>query len=136
MEMQRLAASLASAPAALAKSGSVTGAYADMCGRHTFTFLVLLGAVAAGKAVKIELLGANDAGGSGAETVAETTYTAPAAGVTGHMAVVRGRVTPAWRYMAVKVSNLDTETDTTAAAALVSGALHVPQADGATVLEV
>lgn len=132
--MERLVSQLLSAPASLDQSGSVTSAYADMCNRRDFTFLVAVGAVAAEQGIKVELLGANNAEGSGAETVAETTYTAGSDGDTGHLIAVRGRVTPDWRYMAVKVSNLNTGAATTAAVLLVSDGTFVPDNRGMTVL--
>ena len=132
--MERLVSQLVSAPASLDQSGSVTSAYADMCNRRDFTFLVAVGAVAAEQGIKVELLGANNAEGSGAETVAETTYTAGSDGDTGHLIAVRGRVTPDWRYMAVKVSNLNTGAATTAAVLLVSDGTFVPDDRGMTVL--
>lgn len=132
--MERLVSQLLSAPAEIAQSGSVTSAYADMCNRRDFTFLVAVGAVAAEQGIKVELLGANNAEGSGAETVAETTYTAGSDGDTGHLIAVRGRVTPNWRYMAVKVSNLNTGAVTTAAVLLVSDGTFVPDNRGMTVL--
>ena len=132
--MERLVSQLLSAPAEIAQSGSVTSAYADMCNRRDFTFLVAVGAVAAEQGIKVELLGANNAEGSGAETVAETTYTAGSDGDTGHLIAVRGRVTPDWRYMAVKVSNLNTGAATTAAVLLVSDGTFVPDDRGMTVL--
>ena len=132
--MERLVSQLVSAPASLDQSGSVTSAYADMCNRRDFTFLVAVGAVAAEQGIKVELLGANNAEGSGAETVAETTYTAGSDGDTGHLITVRGRITPDWRYMAVKVSNLNTGAATTAAVLLVSDGTFVPDDRGMTVL--
>lgn len=132
--MERLVSQLVSAPASLDQSGSVTSAYADMCNRRDFTFLVAVGAVAAEQGIKVELLGANNAEGSGAETVAETTYTAGSDGDTGHLIAVRGRITPDWRYMAVKVSNLNTGAATTAAVLLVSDGTFVPDDRGMTVL--
>lgn len=132
--MERLVSQLLSAPASLDQSGSVTSAYADMCNRRDFTFLVAVGAVAAEQGIKVELLGANNAEGSGAETVAETTYTAGSDGDTSHLIAVRGRVTPDWRYMAVKVSNLNTGAATTAAVLLVSDGTFVPDDRGMTVL--
>lgn len=132
--MERLVSQLVSAPASLDQSGSVTSAYADMCNRRDFTFLVAVGAVAAEQGIKVELLGANNAEGSGAETVAETTYTAGSDGDTSHLIAVRGRVTPDWRYMAVKVSNLNTGAATTAAVLLVSDGTFVPDDRGMTVL--
>ena len=132
--MERLVSQLVSAPASLDQSGSVTSAYADMCNRRDFTFLVAVGAVAAEQGIKLELLGANNAEGSGAETVAETTYTAGSDGDTGHLIAVRGRITPDWRYMAVKVSNLNTGAATTAAVLLVSDGTFVPDDRGMTVL--
>lgn len=134
MTQERLVSQLVSAPAELAQSGSVTSAYADMCNRRDFTFLVAVGALAAQKGVKVELLGANDAEGSEAETVAQTTYTAGSDGESSHLIAVRGRVTPDWRYMAVKVSNLNTGAATTAAVLLVSDSLFVPDDSGMTVL--
>lgn len=132
--MERLVSQLLSAPAEIAQSGSVTSAYADMCNRRDFTFLVAVGAVAAEQGIKVDLLGANNAEGSGAETVAETTYTAGSDGDTGHLIAVRGRITPDWRYMAVKVSNLNTGAATTAAVLLVSDGTFVPDDRGMTVL--
>lgn len=132
--MERLVSQLVSAPASLDQSGSVTSAYADMCNRRDFTFLVAVGAVAAEQGIKVDLLGANNAEGSGAETVAETTYTAGSDGDTGHLIAVRGRITPDWRYMAVKVSNLNTGAATTAAVLLVSDGTFVPDDRGMTVL--
>lgn len=134
MTQERLVSQLVSAPASLDQSGSVTSAYADMCNRRDFTFLVAVGTLAAQKGVKVELLGANDAEGSEAETTAETTYTAGSDGDTGRLIAVRGRVTPDWRYMAVKVSNLNTGAATTAAVLLVSDSLFVPDDSGMTVL--
>ena len=134
MTQERLVSQLVSAPASLDQSGSVTSAYADMCNRRDFTFLVAVGTLAAQKGVKVELLGANDAEGSEAETVAETTYTAGSDGESSRLIAVRGRVTPDWRYMAVKVSNLDTGAATTAAVLLVSDSLFVPDDSGMTVL--
>ena len=49
---------------------------------------------------------------------------------------MRGRVTPDWRYMAVKVTNLDTSAATVAAVMLVSDARYVPDDGGVTVLMV
>lgn len=134
MTQERLVSQLVSAPASLAQSGSVTSDYADMCNRRDFTFLVAVGALAADKGVKVELLGANDAEGDAAETIAEMTYTAGSGGDTGRLIAVRGRVTPDWRYMAVKVSNLNTGAATTAAVVLVSDSLFVPDDSGMTVL--
>ena len=134
MTQERLVSQLVSVPASLDQSGSVTSDYADMCNRRDFTFLVAVGTLAAQKGVKVELLGANDAEGSEAETIAETTYTAGSDGDTGRLIAVRGRVTPDWRYMAVKVSNLNTGAATTAAVLLVSDSLFVPDDSGMTVL--
>lgn len=134
MTQERLVSQLVSAPASLDQSGSVTSAYADMCNRRDFTFLVAVGTLAAQKGVKVELLGANDAEGSEAETIAETTYTAGSDGESSRLIAVRGRVTPDWRYMAVKVSNLNTGAATTAAVLLVSDSLFVPDDSGMTVL--
>ena len=134
MTQERLVSQLVSAPAELAQSGSVTSTYADMCNRRDFTFLVAVGTLAAQKGVKVELLGANDAEGDDVETIAETTYTAGSGGETGRLIAVRGRVTPDWRYMAIKVSNLNTGAATTAAVLLVSDSLFVPDDSGMTVL--
>lgn len=134
MTQERLVSQLVSAPASLDQSDSVTSNYADMCNRRDFTFLVAVGTLAAQKGVKVELLGANDAEGSEAETIAETTYTGGSDGDTGRLIAVRGRVTPDWRYMAVKVSNLNTGAATTAAVLLVSDSLFVPDDSGMTVL--
>ena len=67
---QRLSEALLSAPASLAGSGDVTSSWADMNNRMEYTFLVAVGAMAASKGVKLELLGSNDSGGSGARPAA------------------------------------------------------------------
>lgn len=133
---QRVSEVLLSAPASLAGDGNVTSSWADMNNRMEYTFLVAVGAMAASKGVKIELLGSNDSGGSGAQTVKELSYTADGDGETGRLFAVRGRVTPDWRYMAVKVTNLDDTTATVAAVVLVSDARYVPDDGGVTVLMV
>ena len=66
----------------------------------------------------------------------ELSYTADGDGETGRLFAVRGRVTPDWRYMAVKVTNLDDTTATVAAVVLVSDARYVPDDGGVTVLMV
>ena len=132
---QRLSEALLSAPASLAGSGDVTSSWADMNNRMEYTFLVAVGAMAASKGVKIALLGSNDSSGSSSETIAEYTHTTTDA-EDGHLFALRGRVTPDWRYMAVKVTNLDTSAATVAAVVLVSDARYVPDDGGVTVLAV
>lgn len=133
---QRITEAMLSAPASLAGDGSVTSAWADMNNRYDYTFLVAVGAMAASKGVKLELLGSNDSGGGGAETIRELSHTADSGGETGRLFAVRGRVTPDWRYLAVKLTNLDDTTATVAAVMLVSDTLYVPDDGGVTVLQV
>ena len=45
-------------------------------------------------------------------------------------------MTPDWRYLAVKLTNLDDTTATVAAVMLVSDTLYVPDDGGVTVLQV
>lgn len=123
-------------PQEIAASGSATGVYGDMRSRDRFSFSVLLGAVAAGKSVKVELMSGDASDGTGAAVVGEITYTAPDSGVTSHVVTVCGRVTPdRGRYLAVKVTN-------EGAAAILAGALLVadcpeyPEDTGGTTLVV
>ena len=130
---QRVSEALLSAPASLAGDGNVTSSWADMNNRMEYTFLVAMAAMAASKGVKIELLGSNDSGGSGAQTVKELSYTADGDGETARLFAVRGRVTPDWRYMAVKVTNLEDTSARVAAVVLVSDARYVAD-DGGVIL--
>ena len=134
MNNQRLVSRLLAAPKEIAASGNVPSAFADMNNRHDYTFLVAVGKTTA-TGVKVELLGSNDSGGSGSETIKEITFTKTSSD-SGHLFVIRGRVTPDYRYMGVKVTNLDTSTASTAAVLLVSDALYVPDDEGVTVVQV
>lgn len=132
---QRLSEAMLSVPATLSGGGNATSDWADMNNRYDYTFLVAVGAMAASKGVKIELLGSNDSSGSSSETIAEYTHTTTDA-EDGHLFALRGRVTPDWRYMAVKITNQDSSTASAAAVILVSDATYVPADDGVTVVQV
>ena len=136
MLQDRLIITQLAAPKALEQSANVTSSYSDMSGRNYFSFLVQLGVVAQSKKVTIELLGSNKSSGADAKTIATHEYTAPSGGVTGHLVVIRGKLKPDYRYMAVKITNNDSSAGTVAAVTLVSSFMYVPDDGDNTVVSV
>lgn len=123
-------------PQNIAASGTATGRFFDTQTRKTFTFSALLGAVAAGKSVKVELLASTAADGSGPEAVGEIVYTAPAGGVSGHVVTVSGHVSALRaRYLALRVTNSGTAA-LLASAVLIADAASNPEDTGGTTLVV
>lgn len=93
-------------PQSIAANGNVSGTYVDLQGRKRLLTVVHLGAVAADKTVKIEVLTAEDSAGTGAKPVHEQVYTAPSGGVDGAIVEAAMLVTPfLGRYLTVKVTN-------------------------------
>lgn len=123
-------------PQSIAASGTATGKFIDTQTRKTFTFSALLGAVAAGKSVKVELLASASADGTAAAPVGEVTYTAPAGGVPGHVVNVSGHVNALRdRYLALRVTNSGTAA-LLASAVLVADSASNPEDTGGTTLVV
>lgn len=123
-------------PQSIEAAGAATGKFFDTQMRKTFTFSVLLGAVAAGKTAKVELLASASADGASAQAVGEVTYTAPTGGVTGHVVTVSGHVTALrGRYLALRVTNGGTAA-LLASAVLVADAASNPEDTGGTTLVV
>lgn len=123
-------------PQAIAASASATSGYGDMCSRDRFSYAVLLGPVAAGKSVKVELMSSESGDGTGADAVGEIVYTAPADGVAGHLVTVCGKVIPGrGRYLAVKVTN-EGSAAVQAGVLLVADCPEYPEDTGGTTLVV
>ncbi len=123
-------------PQSIDAAGTATGAFADMATRNQFCFAIQLGAVAAGKSVKVELLSSAKADGTGPVVKGEVTYTAPTGGATSHIVHVVGRVSEELgRYLAVKVTNSGAAA-VLAAATLVGDNAYYPEDTGATTLVV
>ena len=122
-------------PQSIDAASSATGGYQSVAGRTWYSFLVSLGAVAGGKSVKVELMGADNAQGTKATALGEITYTAPTGGVESRMVVVCAEADDAAPYVAVKVTN-------SGAAAVLASALFVgettwhPDGEDRTVLVV
>lgn len=124
------------APQSIAAAGVATGNFADMQSRKCFCFTVLTGAVAAGKAVKVELLASAAAAGTDAVPVGEAVFTAPAGGVESHVVNVVGQVSPLrGRYLAVRVTNSGAAA-LLASATLVADSACYPEETGGTTLVV
>lgn len=93
-------------PQSIASKGNATGSYVDLQGRKCLLVLAHLGAVAAGKSVKVEVLTATDTAGTGAAVCREVTYTAPTGGVSSHVEEIPLTVRHDFgRYLTVKVTN-------------------------------
>ena len=123
-------------PQSVAAAGSTTGNFMDMQTRHAYSFAVQLGAVAAGKAVKVELMSSDQSNGTGAEALAEATFTAPAEGAVFHVVVLYGFVRPSHgRYLAVKVSN-EGDAAVLCSALLMADNTWYPEDCGATLVVV
>lgn len=105
-------------PQSVASKANVSGTYVDLQGRKSLLAVVHMGAVAAGKSVKVEVLTADDGTGAGAKSTCERTFTAPTGGVSGHVEEIPITVRHDFgRYLTVKVTNEGT------AAALASAEL-------------
>lgn len=103
-------------PQSIASKGNAAGAYVSLQGRKRLLAVVHLGAVAAGKSVKVEVLTAGDGTGTGATAVHEVTYTAPAGGVTSHVEEIPITVRHDFgQYLTVKVTNEGTAAVLTSA---------------------
>lgn len=114
-------------PKSIASKGNVTGTYVDLQGRKSLLILAHLGAVAAGKSVKVEVLTATKADGTDATVCETVTYTAPTGGVTSHMEEIPLAVRHDFgRYLTVKVTN-DGAAAVLASATLVADNCHYPE---------
>lgn len=114
-------------PQSVASKGNVTGGYVDLQGRKSLLILAHLGAVAAGKSVKVEVLTADDANGTGAAVAKEVAYTAPTGGVASHVEEIPLTVRHDFgRYLTVKVTNEGTAA-VLASALLIADNSHYPE---------
>lgn len=114
-------------PQSIASKGNVTGAYVDLQGRKSLLVLAHLGAVAAGKSVKVEVLTAGDETGAGATVAKEVVYTAPSGGVASHVEEIPLTVRHDFgRYLTVKVTN-DSAAAVLASATLIADSSHYPE---------
>lgn len=114
-------------PQSIASKGNVTGSYVDLQGRKNLLVLVHLGAVAAGKSVKVEVLTAEDAEGTNSATCEAVTYTAPTGGVSSHVTEIPLTVRHDFgRYLTVKVTN-DGAAAVLASATLIADSSHYPE---------
>lgn len=114
-------------PQSIASKGNVTGAYVDLQGRKSLLILTHLGAVAAGKSVKVEVLTAADAEGTNAVACKEVSYTAPTGGVSSHVEEIPLTVRHDFgRYLTVKVTN-DGSAAVLASAVLIADNFCYPE---------
>lgn len=125
---------LVSPPAALDASATVTSSWVDTNGLLSFHFLTAIGAVAEGKKIKLELLGADNASGTDAKQIGMAEFTAPET-ITGRVLPIRGRPLPDYRYYAVKVTNVDASA-TNCAISLVSAPGYLTGDDNAPLIRV
>lgn len=114
-------------PQSIASKGNVTGTYVDLQGRKSLLILAHLGAVAAGKSVKVEVLTATKADGTDATVCGTVTYTAHTGGVASHVEEIPLTVRHDFgRYLTVKVTN-DGAAAVLASATLVADSSHYPE---------
>ena len=133
---EKYAVLAALAPQSLADAASKDGVFVDMQSRDRFAFSVLLGAVAAGKSAKVELLSSASVDGSGAVVEGNVTYTAPDGGVESHVVIVSGKVIPQrGRYLGVRVTNQGSAA-LLASAMLVADSAWYPEETSGTTLVV
>jgi phage baseplate assembly protein gpV len=124
-------------PQEIAISGYKVSAYSDMAGRSHFCFDVQLGAVAAGKTVKVELYSSALEAGTDAVKAGEVTFTAPVGGVTSHVIRVSGRVTALrGQYLGVQVTNGNATAALMASVLLLAEGAYSPEDTGGTTLVV
>lgn len=119
-------------PQEVGAGASVTGSFVDLQSRHSLSVALHMGAVAAGKSVKLELLTSQSADGSDAQVLEAMGYTGPEGGGDGCVQVFSRYVTPEMgRYLGTKVTN---EGDAAVSAAVLLLADHVwyPEKDRQT----
>lgn len=94
------------APQEVGAGVSAEGTFVDLQSRHAISVGLHMGAVAAGKSVKLELVTAPKSDGSDAQVLDTVTYTAPEGGYNGCVQVFSRFVTPDMgRYLGAKVTN-------------------------------
>lgn len=94
-----------SAPATLAADKELTAGYICGLGRQSIDFVVQFSALAEGKTLNVEIYHADDDKGTGAEKIAEATFTAPAA-LTNDRAIASVKVAGNGKvFYGVKVSH-------------------------------
>ncbi|HHW24368.1 MAG TPA: hypothetical protein GXX22_02795 [Clostridiales bacterium] len=103
---EEIEALVALAPKSQEAGGSDTSAFVDAQDYTEVEFVTVVGALAAGKKVTVELYGGHDATGAGAVKLGEQALVAGAGGLGSGVVRISARVTAnRGRYYAVKVSS-------------------------------